>query len=465
MAEIGLVASIIQIVGAGTRLSIAIFDIAATIGNAEKDLQNLGTEVSLLCSVLKQVQGLLEHAHFHPSPVAVESAAKIIIQCRKVFQEMANILAPLNATGATIVFPAADINFVSKVKWAFSRKSRIAMLRSTLESFKLTLSVMLNTMQLAERVSRRRQSSVMTLEEDEHDKAVTQSLLISQQYAVEQLGYWEDKVKEEDLERARSAVAQPMVKKEDNKRRTKLFQRLSGLRLDTDLPSSVQQTDQALGESEEKLSEWLGDMLAPIPEPGEVHPGRLKQKRLSSVGTANAPLELLRKWTDQGGNLNPRNREHLLDTSLNVNPKIFAESFSFESSTGSTRTIDFTEKSMIKTRSPIPRPSVDYLSPRTGRLSSMGSHLIAGVNGSLEIAPDVQHFEEADSYEAIVQSILSDHGSTVSVSQVSLFIAYGGRSKLLKQSDKPLEVLRRYAELSDDLEPRLFIRRLNGKPS
>lgn len=66
MAEIGLIASLIGLVGAGTKLSIAIFDFASSIGHAGNELQHVAQEISLLCSVLEQLQGLLEHAHFDP---------------------------------------------------------------------------------------------------------------------------------------------------------------------------------------------------------------------------------------------------------------------------------------------------------------------------------------------------------------------------------------------------------------
>ena len=463
MADIGLVASIVQTVGTGTQLSIAIFDVAATIGNAEKDLQHIGTEVSLPCSVLKPVQALLEHAHFRPSTIAIESAQKIVQQCRAVFEEMTNILAPLKLTGSNAVFPAADLDFISKVKWAFSKRSRISMLRSTLESCKLTLSVMLNTMQLAERVSQRRASTIGTMQEDEHDKAMTQSLLISQQYAVEQLEHWENEVeKEEELARMLvPAIHNPDPRMKKRRRsRGRLVEMFSGLRVETELPRQYAQQQQPVLHRE-RPSVWLESILAPPPQPGEIHPGRLKQKRLSSVGTTNAPMELLKKWTDQGGDLNQRQRTMPLHEVVEVDQELWRDSkFSFQvtsppaSPDASTVVLAANRKKSLATTS---QASSEFISPKTARVNSVGFHLIAGVDGTLEKTHDAATTESDDSYEAIAKSILEEHGASVCVNEIALCISYGGRTRVLKKAEKPLDALRHYSDL--ELEPRLFIRR------
>lgn len=238
------------------------------------------------------------------------------------------------------MFPAADVDFISRVKWAFSRNAKMGLLRSTLESSKLTLNVMLKTTQLAERVSQRRQSSVSTMQEDEHDKAMTQSLLISQQYAVARLEHWEEEVeKEEELARnlpRGSPSSEASSKKQRRKSRGRLVQMFSGLRVETGTPALSHARDPISTLVQDRPSVWLDDILAPS-GPGDIHPGKLRQKRLSSAGTANAPLEFLRKWTDQGAPMTQRPRPDRPQKVEEVNNQIWRDSkFSFQarSSTG-----------------------------------------------------------------------------------------------------------------------------------
>jgi hypothetical protein len=372
-------------------------------------------------------------------------------------------MAPLRKEETNEVFPAADIDFISKVRWAFSRRSRISMLRSTLESCKLTLSVMLNTMQLAERVSRRRQLSVSTVQEDEYDKAMTQSLLISQHYAVEELGHWENEVeKEEELARvlppsdARTKMA---PKKSRRRSRGRLVEMFSGLRVETQLPLSNTQNQQPVVHRE-RPSVWLESILAPPPEPGDVHPGRLVQKRLSSVGTANAPMELLQKWTDQGPHLHRREQHPSPERKTDIESDLWRDSkFSFQEPP---RSSVATDSSLCATKPDLVRKTSDFVSPKTGRVHSIGFHVIAGVDGALEASHLTTARTTDDCYEAITEAILEDHAAALDVNEVALCISYGGKAKILSRKEKPLDVLKHYTEL--ELEPRLFVRRVHGKP-
>ena len=465
MAEIGIVASVIGVVGAGTKLSITIFDFAASIGNAGRELQNVATEISGLCSVLKQLQMLLEHAHFKPSETAIESAQKIIGQCSKVFTEINEIVGELRRAKGDELFPSVD--FVSKVKWTFSKKSKVLMLRSTLEACKSTLSVMLVTMLLAERVSQRRLSTDTTLVEEEQDKAVTQSLVIAQQCAVEQLEFYEDEVEKEQeaailVPGLDHATTRPnaQVRRRSMGRLVRMF---SGLSVVTELPTPTS-TPPRPPTRAERASIWLDSILAPPNVPQDAHPGKQRQKRMSSVGTENAPLQLLRKWTDQADNLDPKVKSHS-PTHATEQPEIWREArFSFS---GSKASIANGNGSKAPEQTPTPTPGIkktptDLVSPKTARVQSIGYHLVVGVDGTLESSSEVltKSATADDSYEAIATAIMLEHGAAASMEDVVLCVSYGGKTKVLKPSDKPLEVLRHFEEL--ELDPRLFIRRVQG---
>jgi len=156
MAEISLIASIIGVAGAGAKLSIAIFDIASTIGAAGKELQDLSTEISLLCSVFKQLETVLSHAHFHYSNAAVDTARKILERCKTVFNELDDVVKDLLPRKNVGLGGIPSVDFASRVKWLGFKNSKVKLIKSTLESYKLTLGIMLSTMQLAEKASMRR---------------------------------------------------------------------------------------------------------------------------------------------------------------------------------------------------------------------------------------------------------------------------------------------------------------------
>lgn len=90
-------------------------------------------------------------------------------------------------------------------------------------------------------------------------------------------------------------------------------------------------------------------------------------------------------------------------------------------------------------------------------MQSIGFHVVAGVDGTLESSLEQTKVIDAeDSYEAITRSILEEHGSSRSAEEVALCISYSGKTKVLNASDKPLEVLKRLEDL--ELDPRFFLR-------
>ncbi len=130
----GIIASVIGIVGAGTKLSITIFDFAASIGAAGRELEHVATEKSGLCFTLKELQTVLEHAHFQPSSTAIKEVHRIVDQGQRVFEEVDGIVASLRKTRGDDMFPSVDC--ISRVKWTFTKKTKVLVLRSTLEACK-----------------------------------------------------------------------------------------------------------------------------------------------------------------------------------------------------------------------------------------------------------------------------------------------------------------------------------------
>jgi hypothetical protein len=60
MAELGVLANIVAVVGAGLQLSVGLYDFASTLGSAGREIEDMGYDITLLCAVLKRVQSTLD---------------------------------------------------------------------------------------------------------------------------------------------------------------------------------------------------------------------------------------------------------------------------------------------------------------------------------------------------------------------------------------------------------------------
>jgi len=108
-------------------------------------------------------------------------------ECRRVFRKIQALVDGLKRESLNMP-EEWSLAWTARVKWVFQR-SRMALYRSKLESMTTTLLLMLTTLMIAER------SSDLNLEgvDDENDKALAQSLVITQQIALDKL-----RVKEEN---------------------------------------------------------------------------------------------------------------------------------------------------------------------------------------------------------------------------------------------------------------------------
>jgi len=155
MAEaLGAIASIVGIVGAGAKLSIALFDFAGNIGSAGAEVRAIGTEITLFCSVLQQLERTLAKAQDRRYSIsAIETTQKILDQCQFIFEEINGVVGRLQKqkSGEGEV----SVDFKGRMRWVFKR-AKVQQYRATLESCKITLHLMLTTLEFAERVSARR---------------------------------------------------------------------------------------------------------------------------------------------------------------------------------------------------------------------------------------------------------------------------------------------------------------------
>jgi hypothetical protein len=151
MAEIGAVASVIQIAQLGAKISITLYSIADTTKSANKDVKRIAKDIALFSSVLKDLGNALERGQRAGQlrGDAYNTASMIVEECEEVFREIETILK--KATGeerpfeADIVMPKLE-----RFLWVF-KKERIQLLRANLESLKTTILVKLAVLNYAER--------------------------------------------------------------------------------------------------------------------------------------------------------------------------------------------------------------------------------------------------------------------------------------------------------------------------
>ena len=146
MAELGIVASIVQIVGLGTKLSFSFYRLASTVSNATNDVSRVAKDIDLFCLTMKQFAAVLrqdsagEPIH---SAEALETVQEIIQQCGIVFGELQSMLKKCGWEEDN-----TDMSRVQGIRWTV-KKPRIDYLLGHLDSLKLTLAVMMQTLQTA----------------------------------------------------------------------------------------------------------------------------------------------------------------------------------------------------------------------------------------------------------------------------------------------------------------------------
>jgi len=145
-----IIASIIGVAGAGFRLSLLLNAVATEIANADCDIHNIAKNISLFSLMLKQVGKTMEENRTVASQSAVETATEIRDQSELVFREierMVNLSQGRDEKGNI-----RSITITEKVKWCF-KKQKVQYLLGQLESLKLSLSIMLQILQMGKAMS------------------------------------------------------------------------------------------------------------------------------------------------------------------------------------------------------------------------------------------------------------------------------------------------------------------------
>ncbi|KAH8767819.1 hypothetical protein BGZ57DRAFT_899341 [Hyaloscypha finlandica] len=120
MAELGAIASIVGIAAAGAQLSMALFEFGSTVGSARSEVNQIATEISQFCAVLKQLHSTLTKAKARRYSIsAIATTQDILKRCQEIFREIEDIVQPLQKSAEKSKAPPVDV--VARVKWTFKR--------------------------------------------------------------------------------------------------------------------------------------------------------------------------------------------------------------------------------------------------------------------------------------------------------------------------------------------------------
>ena len=162
MAELGIIASVVQIADVGLRLSIKLYTFGEIVASADRSVISISKDVSLTSGVLKELGQILDKDRETRtfSENAVQTADGVVKECLEVFQEMENILVKklpsLGGGGKEGTRGGERVKratiMLERLKWGYLQP-KLQLLRSNLDRLKSTLLLMLNVITYARQVS------------------------------------------------------------------------------------------------------------------------------------------------------------------------------------------------------------------------------------------------------------------------------------------------------------------------
>ena len=148
-----IIASIIGVAGAGFRLSLILNAVGSEMSNAECDIHSIAKSISLFSLMLKQVGKTMEEGKLIASQSAIETVTAIKDQSQVIFDEIKNMVNL--AQGRDDQGNIRSITIAQRAKWCF-KKQKVQYLLGQLESLKLSLSIMLQILQMGKAIAAQR---------------------------------------------------------------------------------------------------------------------------------------------------------------------------------------------------------------------------------------------------------------------------------------------------------------------
>ena len=156
MAELGVIASVLQIADMGLRLSIKLYTFGEVVASTDKSVISISKDVSLTSSVLKELGAILhkDGDSTFLTTTAIKTTDDVVKECLEVFQEMENIIVKklpnLRAPGLEKASKATIL--LERLRWPYLQP-KLQFLQSNLDKLKSTVLLMLNVITYARQVS------------------------------------------------------------------------------------------------------------------------------------------------------------------------------------------------------------------------------------------------------------------------------------------------------------------------
>lgn len=155
MAEIGLIASVLAVAGAGFTVAKSLFSLANTIGGAGAEVRVFATDTAMFSQTLEHLGEKLRAMHSPSGPVlrTAEDLADVCKRTLEPLREQLESLEPLLErcrNSERVMY-----QFALRVRWAFKHRSKVLFYRRTLDSLKMTLACLLGSMNLVADESKR----------------------------------------------------------------------------------------------------------------------------------------------------------------------------------------------------------------------------------------------------------------------------------------------------------------------
>lgn len=141
MAELALLASIVQLADIGAKLSINLFSIAESIRSASADARMIAVEVSLFSASLRSLGKCLDN-RLADNRALRETTTCLMTSCKSIVQEVSALASGFDGKPSK-----SAARLLSGFRWTY-KKSRISFLRSSLESLKTTMLLLIASVNL-----------------------------------------------------------------------------------------------------------------------------------------------------------------------------------------------------------------------------------------------------------------------------------------------------------------------------
>ena len=154
MAELGLIAAVVQVADVGIRLGDKLYTFGQTVASADDSIIFISKDIAYTCSILKILGESLEkdHEEHTYSPSDIKTAETIVKECLEIFQEMDGaLLKKITRMGLDGGSSRAAIVAFERLTWPFL-KPRMLLLWGHLDKLKSSLQLMLNVFIYAKQI-------------------------------------------------------------------------------------------------------------------------------------------------------------------------------------------------------------------------------------------------------------------------------------------------------------------------